>query len=194
MATVVNYYCPTLQMRQSEKQEAAIAETRLASSTSTVLKARGKEALRSKDYDAAITAFSTLLFRFLEKMNTEEQFEARLNLGVAMLRAKLTKEGLKQLILAKSLTPNHSRATYKLGLGYARLKMNDEALQMFKEACCLNPNERDYHWRLGAQLIRMGRIPDGLPCIQKALLIDPNHQDSLEILAKYADLNTVAIQ
>lgn len=194
MATVVKYYCPELQMHQSEKQEALIAETRLAASTSTVLTARGKEALRSKDYDAAVTAFSTLLFRFLEKMNTEEQFEARLNLGVAMLRAKLTKEGVKQLILAKNLIPDHPRATYKLGLGYARVKMNGEALEMFKEACRLNPNERDYHWRLGAQLIRMGRILEGLPSIQNALLIDPNHQDSLEILAKYTDLNKVAEQ
>ena len=92
------------------------------------------------------------------------------------------------------MIPDHPRATYKLGLGYARVKMNGEALEMFKEACRLNPNERDYHWRLGAQLIRMGRILEGLPSIQNALLIDPNHQDSLEILAKYTDLNKVAEQ
>jgi len=186
MATVVKYYCPMLQLHQSEVPEAAIAKTRLAVSTSTVLKARGKEALGSKDYDAAVTAFSSLLFRFSEEMTTEEQFEARLNLGVAMLRAKLTKEGVKQLILAKNLLPNHPRATYKLGLGYARVKMNDEALAMFKEACRLNPNERDYHWRLGVQLINMGLISESLSSIQKALIIDPNHQESLEILEKYA--------
>ncbi|MDD2759957.1 MAG: GSCFA domain-containing protein [Methylomonas sp.] len=185
MTTVIKYYCPDLILPDAKKHEATVARTRTEPASQKTLNARGKTALSSKDYPAAVSAFSELLFRFVEKMVPDEEFEARLNLGVAMLRATLTKEGVAQLVLAKELVPGHPRATYKLGLGYARVKMHDKALEMFKEACRLNPNERDYHWRLGVQLIRMGRVSEGIPCIKAALSIDPEHQDSLEILAKY---------
>jgi tetratricopeptide (TPR) repeat protein len=185
MATVIKYYYPDFILTDAVKQEATVAATRTDPASQSTLTARGKEALRTKDYPAAVSAFSELLFRFVKKMEPEVEFEARLNLGVAMLRAKLTKEGVAQCELAKELVPDHPRATYKLGLGYARVKMDERALEMFKETCRLNPNERDYHWRLGIQLIRMGRVSEGLPSIKAALSIDPQHQDSLEILSKY---------
>ena len=186
MQTVVDAYASGVNSDAIKNEVIGVAHSRTIASTKNTLMARGKEAMATRDYDAAVTEFSSMLFRFTPKMSAEEQFEARLNLGVAMLRAKLTVEGVKQLEFAKTLSPGHPRATYKLGLGYARVKMNNEALEMYYSAVQLNPGERDYHWRLGVQLIRMGKVVDRLVSVRAALDIDPNHIDSLEIVAKYS--------
>ncbi|MCF8186167.1 MAG: GSCFA domain-containing protein [Sulfuritalea sp.] len=185
MSTVVSAYDNV----ELPTQTAELSKTRTSPSTSATLRVRGKVAMSERDYDAAITAYSALLFRFGQIINQEEEFEVRLNLGISLLRSKLTNEGVIQLQRAKELAPMNSKATYKLGLGYARITMDQEALEMFREACRLNPNERDYHWRLGVQLIRMGKLAEGLQSVRNALNIDPTHQDSLDIVAKYDLVN-----
>lgn len=162
-----------------------VAKTRTAASTKSTIVHRAKEALRNKDYEQAIALYSSLIYRFADRLDEEEMLTVRLNLGVAMLRAGLTKEGVAELEKAKALSSKHARATYKLALGYARLKMNEQALAMLYEARCLNPAEPDYHWRLGMQLMRMGRREEGLDCIRKTLELNSNHASALDAMRSF---------
>lgn len=159
-----------------------VAKTRTAPSTKAAILYKAQVAMKDRNYEEAVTFYTSLLYRFGSAMDSETMFDTRLDLGVAMLRAKLTKAGLTELREAKKLQPNHPRATYKLGLAYARLKMDQEALEMFKEAARLNPAEPDHHWRLGVQLIRMGQQGAGLVSASKALELKPGHTGALEIL------------
>lgn len=183
MSTVVGGYVTGAKQQIDSVRPEGVAETRLAPSNKSTLLAKAKEAAAARDYEGAVAVYSSFLYRYGAALDTETEFEVRLNLGVAFLRAKLTKEGIKELAVAKKLSPDNPRATYKLGLGYARVKMDAEALDMFVQASRLNPREPDYHWRLGAQLIKMGRAAEGIEAARRALEIAPSHVGALEIVA-----------
>jgi tetratricopeptide (TPR) repeat protein len=183
MSTVVGGYVTGANQQIDSVRPEGVAETRLAPSNKSTLLAKAKEAAAARDYEGAVAVYSSFLYRYGAALDTETEFEVRLNLGVAFLRAKLTKEGIKELAVAKKLSPDNPRATYKLGLGYARVKMDAEALDMFVQASRLNPREPDYHWRLGAQLIKLGRAAEGIEAARRALEIAPSHAGALEIMA-----------
>lgn len=186
MSSVVSAYVPGATTNdETANTVPEIAGSRRAVSTPSVLRVRAKAALEARDYESAMAIYASLLFRFGAKLNSQEEFETRLNLGIAMVRLSLPADGVEQLRIAKELMPGNARATYQLGLGLARAKLHDEALKMFREALELNPAERDYHWRLGMQLIRMGEVSGGLDCLREAIAIDPEHRESLEAIAKY---------
>ncbi len=180
MSTVTSAYVDSSENKPDTAKVLTIAKTRTNASTKSTILHKAKEALREREYELAVALYSSLIYRFIDKMDPEEMFNAHLDAGVAMLRAGLPKEGVAELEKAKKLSGSHPRTTYKLALGYARLKMNQEALAMFYEAAQLDPSEPDYHWRLGVQLIRMGNRGDGLLHVKKALELNPNHVGALE--------------
>ncbi len=188
MNTVAAAYVPEEGESASEPVAMKIAKTRTAASTKSTIFHRAKEALRDKDYEEAVALYSSLIYRFSDKLDADEVLSARLDLGVAMLRAGLTKEGVAELEKAKALSNSHARATYKLALGYARLKMNEQALEMFYEARRLNPAEPDYHWRLGIQLVRMGRRDEGVGCFKKTLELNAAHANALEAMSSFGSV------
>ena len=186
MNSVMSSYVPGQALKEVDKGQEAQTRQSTAPASKGVLIGQAKEAMAEKNYGAAISAYSNLLFRFADGMAAEEEALFRLNLGVAMLRSKLTQEGVAQLEKANFLVPGQPRATYKLGLGYARLKMNEKALELFKEAYRLNPQEPDYPWRLGAQLILMGETEQGVEHARRALEIEPGHTGATEMIQRYA--------
>ncbi len=186
MNSVMSAYVPGQALKEVDKGLEAKTRQSTAPASKGVLIGQAKEAMAEKNYGAAISAYSNLLFRFGEGMPADEEAMFRLNLGVALLRSKLTQEGVAQLEKANMMVPDQPRATYKLGLGYARLKMNDKALDLFKSAYRMNPLEPDYPWRLGAQLIVMGEVEQGVEYARKALELKPDHIDAREIVSKYS--------
>ena len=140
--------------------------------------------MREKDYAGAVTAYSSLLFRFNERLSSTVQAEVRGALGIALLRAKDTAEGVRQLELARKLDPNDARLVYKLGLGLSRLKRNDEAVTHFRQALAMKPTEAEYAWRLGMELIRCRKQDEGIQCLHEAIKVNPQHAGAIAELKK----------
>ena len=185
MMKVVNSYVDGLNINDEIPDKIADSRLKIELPSSNNLFSTGKNAMANKDYGSAITIYTSLLFRFSNELSSDMLFDAQLNLGVALLRTKLTTEGVRHLQEAKRINPDHPRAIYKLGLGLARCKLDNEALQEFIRAHEINPIEPDYCWRLGVQYIRVGENDLGLNYVRKALLLDPMHQNSLEVINKY---------
>lgn len=134
--------------------------------------------MKQKDYAGAVTAYSSLLYRFGKRIAPTVQVEVRVALGVALLRARDTEEGVKQLQLARKLDANDPGIVYKIGLGLARLNRSDEAVAHFRQAAAMKPTEADYAWRLGVELIRCRQQDEGIQFLREALRLDPQHADA----------------
>lgn len=184
MNKVLAAYVPSLAAANERAPEVAVAESRLRAPTWKGLMHQGDSCMRQKDHGGGVTAYSSLLFRFGERLPPTVQAEARVKLGVALLRSKDTAEGVKQLELAKKLDPNDARVVYKLGLGLARLKRPHEAIAHFRQAVAMNPTVADYAWRLGRELIVCRQREEGIGYLREALKLDSQHAGALAGLKK----------
>jgi tetratricopeptide (TPR) repeat protein len=184
MDRVLSAYVPTLAVASDGVDDVSVAKTRIGAPSLKALHAQGSSYLRQKDYAGAVTVYSSLLFRFGEQISPAEQADVRVTLGVALLRAKDTEEGVKQLELAKKLDSKDARISYKLGLGLARLKRHDEAITHFRLAVAMNPTVPDYAWRLGRELILCRQRDEGIGYLHEALKLDSQHAGALAALKK----------
>ncbi len=182
MAAVVKAYVPGAEIPTLPGAKSTRSP---APNTFKGLQIQAKDLMKERDYDGAVLAYTSLLFRFAKDMTPDLEAQIRLNLGVALLRLRLTEEGTVQLEMADKLDVGNARTTYKLGLGYARLGMHEKALPMFREALRLKPEEADHSWRLGAQLIRLGKVEEGVSHAARALEIDPDHAAARDLVAQY---------
>jgi len=187
MDTVVSAYVTGFEPKTIKSQVVDIAKSRTAPSNRKTLQIRAKKALIDRDYETAITLYTSLLFRFGAGMSQEEECDIRLNLSLAMIRAMFTDEGSMQLELVKEMIPVYPSAAYKLGMTYAKAEMGNQALEMFRLACKLFPAERDYHGRLATQCILSGIPAEGVMHARKTLEIDPAHPESLKIIEIYGN-------
>lgn len=140
--------------------------------------------MRQRDYAGAVTVYSSLLFRFNDRLSSTVQAEVRGALGIALLRAKDTAEGVKQLEIATKLDTTDARLVYKLALGLSRLKKNDEAVTHFRQALAMKPTEAEYAWRLGMELIRCRQKDEGIQYLHEAIRINPQHAGAIAELNK----------
>jgi hypothetical protein len=184
MDRVLTAYVPTLAVASDRVDDVAVAETRIKAPSWKTLITQGALCMSQKDYAGAVTAYSSLLFRFCERISPAVQAEVRTSLGVALLRAKDTKEGVKQLQLARKLDSKDARIVYKIGLGLARLKRHDEAITHFRQAVAMNPIVADYAWRLGRELILCRQRDEGIGYFHQALKLDSQHSGALAGLKK----------
>jgi hypothetical protein len=184
MDKVLAAYVPSLAIASERVDDVAVAESRLRAPSWQMLLHQGATCMRQKDYAAAVTAYSSLLFRFGERLPPTVQVEARVALGGALLRAKDTEEGVKQFELAAELDANDARIVYKLGLGLARLKRSAAAIAKFRQALAMQPTVADYAWRLGAELVRCRERDEGIQYLQEALRLDAQHAGAIAELKR----------
>lgn len=184
MDKVLTAYVPTLAVTSGREADLAVAESRVRAPSWKTLKSQAALCMSQKDYAGAVTIYSSLLFRFGERIPPAVQTEVRVALGVALLRARDTEEGVKQLELARKLDANDPRIVYKLGLGLARLKRRGEAVAHFRQALAMKPTEAEYAWRLGVELVTTRQRDEGAQYFQEALKLDPQHAGAIRGLKK----------
>lgn len=139
-------------------------------------------------YELAVQVGQFLLRNYERTMSVSDRMANWTLLGVCMLRARHTAEGVEALRRAVSIDPSDARAIYKLGLGLARIGQHEEALVKFRIAATLAPNVADHHWRFGMQLLHLKRRDDALQCFRQALVADPDHQAAKAALHEHEQL------
>lgn len=153
------------------------------SATASQIWIDAKAAFKRRDYAIAAELLQGLAQDRMEIAGVEPG-DVAVQLGVTLLRAGRTAEGVEALERAVALMPANARAHQKLGVGLARLGRDEAALVQLERAAGLAPLNAEYQWRLGEQLRRLGRAEDAQRAFARALEIDPGHALAAEGLQR----------
>ncbi len=167
------------QEKARKENEAAIAKNKALNDAFNA----GKEALASKNYDAAVEAF---------QKGTEtdpSQHVIWANLADAYTGLASTKTGADQQAAqekavgafqkAIELKPDDPAYHNNYALALARAKKVDEAQAELNKAAQLDPsNAGRYYYNLGALLVNSGQIAVAETAFQKAIEANPNYADA----------------
>jgi protein O-mannosyl-transferase len=103
---------------------------------------------------------------------------AHLSYGSALLRAKLTQEGIRELETAIRLNPNYAPAHANLAYAYFEQKRFDDAIRHFQAVLAIEPNDPIAHSNYGAALFQVSRWDEALQQFLEALRLRPTHPSS----------------
>ena len=94
------------------------------------------------------------------------------NLGVALLGAGATGEGIRELLVALSIQPDYPEAHDSLGVAYARAGRLDDAMGEYREAIRLAPRMAQAHRGLAECCAELGRLDEAVREYRESLRLD----------------------
>ncbi len=99
----------------------------------------------------------------------EEQANARLDIGIAYIKAGRYTAALKELLEAKKLSPKNPDIHYYLGISYHGRGLVNESIEEFKEAINLKPDYSEAHNYLGTVYFNKGLWDEAIKEFNNAL-------------------------
>ncbi|MDO9527588.1 MAG: tetratricopeptide repeat protein [Syntrophales bacterium] len=99
----------------------------------------------------------------------EERANARLDVGIAYIKAGQYTAALKELLEAKKLSPRNPEIHYYLGISYHGKGLVNESIGEFEEAVNLNPDYSEAHNYLGTVYFNKGLWDKAIKEFNKAL-------------------------
>lgn len=100
---------------------------------------------------------------------TEEQANARVDVGIAYIKAGQYTAALKELLEAKNLSPRNPAIHYYLGISYHGKGLLNESIGEFKEAVNLKPDYSEAHNYLGTVYFNKGLWDEAIKEFNNAL-------------------------
>ncbi|MBM3782858.1 MAG: tetratricopeptide repeat protein [Acidobacteria bacterium] len=97
----------------------------------------------------------------------------RLNYGLALLRAGMTKEGMAELEQVQKDRPDLPHTWFNLGLQWKKFGETDKALAQFRRFLALVPDDAPGHYNLGVLLKQSGDIAAAVSEFRRTLELDP---------------------
>jgi len=111
-------------------------------------------------------------------------YEANLNLGMVLVRAKQPAEAVKPLQEAAAAKPKEARPQLYLAEALQASNAAPEAVEAaFRQTLALDPVSAPAHLGLGRALAKQGKWPEAIAAYQKAA-VDPQFKDTLGELAQ----------
>lgn len=110
-------------------------------------------------------------------------YEAELNLGILLLRQKLSQDAIPYLEAAAKAKPDQYRPNYYLGDALLNAGRGVEAETAFRAAFQINSNSAEAAQGLGQSLLNQRKTAEGAVWIEKAASLDPSFQPALLQLA-----------
>lgn len=150
----------------------------------------GMEAMRAKNFDAAIAAF-TKGGEFDPKQHViwANMAEAYANLAAskpAEEQAALYAKSLENYLKAIELQPGDAAYHNNYGLALSRAgKFAEGQAELAKAAQLDPPNAGRYYFNLGAILVNTGHSDESYEAFQKAIAADPNYADGYYQIGLY---------
>lgn len=138
---------------------------------------RGLEALKNKQYDAALAAFDEaleMLPNYTDAIN---------NRGVTYFRRGNIAEAQSIWEHLAVKEPKYAIASYNLGLVYLHERQLEAALRLFERALKAQKRFTEALVRSGTTCIELGRRDKGLAYLKKAYKTAPNHPDAWSFYA-----------
>jgi tetratricopeptide (TPR) repeat protein len=183
---------------------------------STDFNAEGVKALDARNYDAAVAAFTQAvtadqkdpsahfnLALSYSMLGKDAQaipeykavlaiqpglYEAQLNLGVTLIRAKDPAAAISYLQQATHQKPNEYRPAFSLAEALFATNQFKEAEVAYAAAIALNSTSAPAVLGLGRSLARQGRLSQAEPHYRKAAMLDIAYHDALiELASLYED-------
>jgi tetratricopeptide (TPR) repeat protein len=116
---------------------------------------------------------SESLFAHTLAVTSEDNFNARINYGVALEQKGRLVEALAQYREVASRAPDNIEAQYNIGNLLDKMDKPEEALPELLQAVQLNPKLPSLHDALGAVLVELGRFDDAMSQFTEAARLDP---------------------
>ena len=98
----------------------------------------------------------------------------RVNYGIALLRAGLTKEAVAELLKAQKQDPTIPHTWFNLGIVYKKDGDYEHAIQQLEQMAKLVPDEPVTHYNLGVLYKLAGKPAEGLQQLEIASKLNPN--------------------
>ena len=114
------------------------------------------------------------LFSYIVALNPQAR-NAHLNLGIALLEADRTEEGLAASRIAVAQRPEFADAHSTLGRALINSGRFAEAEEHLRRALTLDPNSTHAHVTLGDALIHFKRFAEAEEHLRRALTLDPSY-------------------
>jgi tetratricopeptide (TPR) repeat protein len=144
---------------------------------------QGMDALKTKQYDAAVTAF-TKASELDPKQNVVWAQLAESYMGQAATKTgaehdQIAQKGLDAYAKAIELKPDDAAYHNNFALALAKAKKFPEAQAELTKAAQLDPpNAGRYYYNLGAVLVNTGQTDPAGEAFKKAIEADPNYADA----------------
>jgi tetratricopeptide (TPR) repeat protein len=143
----------------------------------------GMAAVQAKQWDAAVTAFTTASGLDPKQHVVWAQLaEAEMNLAATKSGAEANadmEKGLAAYQKAIEIKPDDAGYHNNYGLGLAKAKKFSEAEAELTKAATLDPaNAGKYFYNLGASLTNVGQTEPAGEAFKKAIAADPNYADA----------------
>jgi len=98
----------------------------------------------------------------------------RVNYGLALLRAGMTKEAIAELLKAQKQAPSIPHTWFNLGMAYKKASDTEHAIPQFEGMLKLVPNEPVTHYNLGIEYKLSGKADLALLHFETAARLNPN--------------------
>ena len=98
----------------------------------------------------------------------------RVNLGMALLRAGKTAEGVAELLKAQQQDPALPHTWFNLGIVYKKEGEHEKAIAQFEQMVKLAPGDAISQYNLGYLYRLTNKVAEALPYFEAAARLDPN--------------------
>jgi type IV pilus assembly protein PilF len=99
----------------------------------------------------------------------QQQADAHLKIGIALLGSGQFHEAMKELLVAESNDPSDPLIHYNLGIAYHGKGLDEKAIEEFRRALALKPDYAEASNYLGALYLASGRWDDAIRSFEAAL-------------------------
>jgi hypothetical protein len=182
MRRVVTAYVPGQKVSKA-KVAADPEQSREEQSLPGVL-SRGHAALERGNHVAAVSEFSSILYRFGERLTPAERNGVFSGLVRAMVLAGRLKEAYQHCLRWQEADPESALAAATMSKVLEKLKKPQRAIEMATRACELQPGDPGVIMRLAALLTRCDRPDEAVEAARRALDLDPTVEAAREMVAK----------
>ena len=110
--------------------------------------------------------------------------DARVNLGILLVKKGKVEEARKEYLTALRIAPNLAEAHFSLGNLYLREGKLEDARRHLAEAVQANPDPAGARTNLGVTLGRQGNIPEAIGQPEKAVALKPDSVEARDNLAR----------
>lgn len=136
------------------------------------------DALRQRDYPAAIAAYKAILDADPENLGV------LLNLGTALHLSGQHTPAIERFEQVLARDPRHVVALINLGAAHGALGHLDRGIEALVCALEVDSTRRDLHYNLAALYIRKGQAANAMAELELELALHPDHKLAKETLAE----------
>jgi tetratricopeptide (TPR) repeat protein len=153
-------------------------EGRPAQPTIAVRLRRANDALRKRDYGAAITAYQEML------TDDPENVGVLLNLGTALHLSGQHTRAIERFEQVLARDPQHVVGLINLAAAHGALGHLDKGIEALVLALEIDSTRRDLHYNLAALYVRKGQAANAMAELELELALHPDHRLARQTLTE----------